>query len=146
MSLVKSALTEQECSRDGSGNSYPRGSTNQKEWSSSEELPDARPMHSHKVHITTGKTEVTLQVLYAASQTCGIKKSRKYFCSLSSDHSKTAAPERRGDQKGGRSISWQKRTQLASSVGQHCGNTTLLYQHKESGLLLRDKSWLWKPQ
>lgn len=62
--------------RDGSDNSYPRGNTEQKEWMPvpTKNLPDARPTHSHKLHITTGKKQATLRALYAAFLTHGIKK------------------------------------------------------------------------
>lgn len=62
--------------RDGSDNSYPRGNTEQKEWMPvpTKNLPDARPTHSHKLHITTGKKQAMLHALYAAFLTHGVKK------------------------------------------------------------------------
>lgn len=147
MSLVKQALTEQECKEMVLETATPEATETKENRCQFQQKPLWCQAHAQaQIQHHYRHKEATLHALDAAALTCGIKKFCRYFCSLSSDHSKTASPERREDQKGGRSISWQKRTQLASPVGQHCGNTTLLYQHQEPGLLLRDKSWLGKPQ
>lgn len=64
-------------------------------------LPDDRSCIFTDYKSLQEKKSGNTTCLYAASLTCGIKELYRYLYSLSSDHSRTAFPERSGHQKEG---------------------------------------------